>query len=227
MKMNKQSCYQGRCSSSHSTAPTTHRRSMKMATGLTCGLFLAIAVSACGLRVYSPQQVTLKPTMIVDYSDFGKGKSIAVKVVDERDKLIIGRRGGTFAPGAEITTEQNVAQVVHEKLLEGLRGYNFAPVPFEDEAPVSLVVEVRLLEYSTSQSIFTHGLHAKSTLKAIAKNGTQDYQELYRVEKEEERFIVPTAETNAELINNALSEVINKLLQDTKLLHFLSSQGSY
>jgi hypothetical protein len=46
---------------------------------------------------------------------------------------------------------------------------------------------------------------------------------MYRSEKEERIVVVPTAETNEEWINAALSDMLSQLFEDTGLFKFLSS----
>ena len=45
---------------------------------------------------------------------------------------------------------------------------------------------------------------------------------MYRSEKEERIVIVPTAETNKQWINEALTEVLSKLFEDSELFKFLT-----
>jgi hypothetical protein len=44
---------------------------------------------------------------------------------------------------------------------------------------------------------------------------------MYRTDKEERVVVVPTAETNEKWINDALSEVLRQLLEDSGLIMFL------
>ena len=81
----------------------------------------------------------------------------------------------------------------------------------------------RLLEYSTSQGFWTGGVHVKGALKAYASRASDNYERVYRSEKEERTVIVPTAESNENLINTALTELLNQVFEDTGLFKFLAA----
>jgi hypothetical protein len=77
--------------------------------------------------------------------------------------------------------------------------------------------------YETSNGFFTGGVHTRAALKAVAQRNQGDFEELYRAEGEERVLIVPTAASDAERINLVLSQAIDKLLADQRLLEFLAA----
>lgn len=184
--------------------------------------FATVGVSACGLRALEDQVVVLNPNVSVARADYGKGNPIIVEVIDERDQGIIGRRYWGDGEAAKITTEQNIADLIRKKIVGALSDYNFKPVPSGESHPITLKVEVRRLVYRGSSGLNTFLLQAKVTLKAIARNRDATYEQFYRVENEERVLIVADAEFNSKLINAALSDAINKLMNDPELLNFLS-----
>ncbi len=128
-----------------------------------------------------------------------------------------------MSAGAEITSTQEIAEIVQRELKSGLEKKGFAVVDFAPSTDPKLTVEVRLLEYSTSTGFWTGGVHIKGSLKAVAMRTGQTYEKMYRSEKEERVVVVPTAETNEKWINDALSEVLRQLFDDTGLMRFLKS----
>lgn len=78
------------------------------------------------------------------------------------------------------------------------------------------------VEYSTSQGFWTGGVQSQGTLKAAASKAGSDYEQIYRSNKEERVAVVPTAKTNEEWINAALSDVLNQLVSDQALITFLA-----
>lgn len=128
--------------------------------------------------------------------------------------------------GAEITASEDVAVVVKRSLMDGLRKKGFKPVAvdtMEGATEPHLTVELRLLEYSTSQGFWTGGVEIQGALKAVAINGGHVFEHMYRSDKEERVVVVPTAETNEKWINDALTNVINQVLDDASLLQFLET----
>src|SRR4051812_47794592 len=80
------------------------------------------ALSGCA---YVSQQAHLAPHPTVSPGDIGRGAPVVVRVVDARPTRRIGYRGMDSKLG-EITTEQDVAALVRQKIVEGLKvkGFN-------------------------------------------------------------------------------------------------------
>jgi uncharacterized lipoprotein YajG len=181
-----------------------------------CALFAGCA--------FNPQTATITPTVAVMASSEGRGVTVGVRVVDERPSKSLGRRGTAYGAAAEITAAQDIATIVQNEIIEGLQKKGFSASDYSDSANPKLSVEVRLLEYSTSQGFWTGGVHIKGALKAIAVNSGKTYEKIYRTDQEERVVVVPTAETNEKWINEALSEVLRQLLDDHGLIAFLAAE---
>lgn len=111
--------------------------------------------------------------------------------------------------------------VVTRELKKGDQSKGFT-ISDSHDADNLLTVEIRGLADSTSTGFFTGGVHIKGAFKGLAKSAGTKMQKMYRYEKEERVIIVPTAETNEEWINQALTETLTKLLDDPEMLAFLS-----
>ena len=168
------------------------------------------------------QQVLLEPVLTVAPFDLGKGTPVALSVKDERDRTIIGYRGWAYGDAAEITTPQDVTRVVGDRVREGLVRQGFEPVDGAQTTVATLEVVVRLIEYNVSQG-WDFILHTRATLRAVAGKSGQVFERLYRIENEKRVLIVPPDETNAEIINETISEAINALVNDRELLLFLAN----
>lgn len=184
--------------------------------------FLLIGLLALNACAFTPQQALLAPKIQIAETNIGLGTEIALRIVDERADKTIGHRGGAYFKGAKITSEQDVPALINEKVIEGLRKKGFRPVVYQKEFPKSLKVEIRLLQYSTSTGFWTGGIHMKSTLKAVAKKDGKEYENIYRVDNEKRVFFVPGSSKNEQIINQAISEVLQKLFQDQELISFLA-----
>ena len=147
---------------------------------------------------------------------------MAVHVVDERASKSLGRRGTAYGAAAEITAAQDLTVVVRDEVVAALEKKGFTTTDYTENAGTRLTVEIRLLEYSTSQGFWTGGVQVQGTLKAVARKDGRDFEKLYRSNKEERVGIVPTAETNEQWINEALSDVLQQLLDDQNLINFLA-----
>lgn len=192
---------------------------MKRSIALLAIVFGAV-LQGCA---FNPQQANLAPRVSVQASAEGKNISVAVRVLDERPSKSLGRRGTAYGGAAEITAGQDLAVVVQQTVVEALAKKGFKPVEFAPGVQTKLTVEVRLLEYSTSQGFWTGGVHVKGALKALAQKPSDNFEKVYRVEKEERVVVVPTAESNEALINQALSDLLGQVVDDVGLLKFLAS----
>jgi uncharacterized lipoprotein YajG len=181
-----------------------------------CALFAGCA--------FNPQMANITPTVAVMASSEGRGVTVGVRVVDERPSKSLGRRGTAYGAAAEITAAQDIATIVQNEIIEGLQKKGFSASDYSDSANPKLSVEVRLLEYSTSQGFWTGGVHIKGAMKAMAVNSGKTYEKIYRTDTEERVVVVPTAETNEKWINEALSEVLRQLLDDHGLIAFLAAE---
>lgn len=179
----------------------------------------AFVLSGCA---FAKQQANLAPTVSVVESTQGQGMTVAVRVVDERPSKSLGRRGSAYGAAAEITAVQEVAVVVQQQVVDGLKKKGFTIIDYAPGQPRNLTVEVRFLDYSTSQGMFTGGVNIRGALKASAQRDGQTYEQLYRSDKEERVVVVPTAKTNEQWINTALSEVLQQLFNDQGLMTFLA-----
>lgn len=179
----------------------------------------AFVLSGCA---FAKQQANLAPTVSVVESTQGNGMTVAVRVLDERPSKSLGRRGTAYGAAAEITSVQEVAVVVQQQVVDGLKKKGFSTADFAPNQARSLTVEVRFLDYSTSQGFWTGGVNIRGALKVVAQRDGQTYEQLYRSDKEERVVVVPTAKTNEQWINTALSEVLQQLFNDQGLMTFLA-----
>jgi uncharacterized lipoprotein len=180
---------------------------------------LAVLLASCA---FTPQQVTLNPQVQVSPGGFGQGRSVPFTAVDERPSSAIGSRGvGGF--GAEITSNQDVAAIIHGALSDGLRRQGFSPVPATGSDARALRVEIRNLEYKVTPGIFVGTLRTEAVLKGICMMGSgRPYERLYRGQHEESVFVVQFAGQNEEYINRSVSQAVNSLLQDSDLMKCLA-----
>lgn len=192
---------------------------------------MRISIALCMLSqlflvgcAFNPQQVELTPQVAVAASNQGKSIALGIKVLDERSSNALGHRGAGpgWGDAAEITLKQDLAVTAHQQVVSGFTSKGFVPGDFNSVQGPKLSVEIRELEYTTSQGFWTGGVHVKGALKAVATKGGASYDRLYRVEKEERVIVSPTAESNQALINTAFSELLAQLFADEKLIAFLA-----
>jgi len=194
-------------------------RKALLATNL---LFMVILTSGC---VFFHQKVNLQPEVNIAEINYGNGIEVLVKVADERPEKVIGHKGGVFTTNGEtITTDRDVEKIVFESIMQGLHKQGFNPIANVEDSHRMLKVEIRNIAYRTSHGFVTGAIHTAASIKAVATNNGKTYEKMYVVENEKRSFFGPSDDETEELINTALSQTLEKLLQDQDLLVFLQNK---
>lgn len=191
---------------------------MKIIKKFTLVFFLAHTLGGC---TFTPQAVILNPSLQLSTSSIGNNKTVRLNVVDERTKSTLGTRGARGV-GAEITIQGDLVEIVGQSLTEGLssQGFQVSKTSAEER---ELRVELRSLEYRTIVGFWSGTVKTESAMKGICiLNKSRPYEKLYLGEKNQSVQVVQSAESNNVYINNALSESINKMLSDIKLMQCLA-----
>ena len=168
-----------------------------------------------------PQKVTIAPQVRMSASDLGHGETVVVKVQDSRRNLRIGYRG-MDSKLAQIRTDQDLAPIFQQQIMEGLSRQGFKAVPAADGPARVLKVDIRELHYSTDTELWQGTVRTRAAVQAYSRTEDTVYSRLYEAEREEKAIEAPGAKTNARLINGAISDVLQRLLEDQKLIKMLA-----
>jgi uncharacterized lipoprotein YajG len=191
---------------------------MRLLTLLLAGVIAAGWLTGCA---WVSQTATLKLEPRTMPSKVGQGRTVAVRVLDRRPTHTIGYRG-LDSKNAAITTDQNVADLFKEKLLESLAGKGFTAIPYDGAPGRLLVVEVRQIKYTTDMEFWKGIIQTEAELVAsMVKDGVK-FEQFYLAERKETAVEAPSAKTNERLINSAVSGALQKLLEDERLLRFMA-----
>jgi uncharacterized lipoprotein YajG len=183
---------------------------------------IAVASAFISGCAFVPQEANIDPNISMMPSSEGHGVTVSVKVLDERPSKSLGHRVTAYGKAAEITSAQDVAVVVHEKIVYGLQAKGFDISDFTPESPIKLQVELRLLEYSTSTGFWTGGVHVKGAIKVVADKNGSIYEKMYRTEDEERVVVVPDASSNEKMINEGLAALLMQIFEDNALFAHLA-----
>ncbi|MGH8750430.1 MAG: YajG family lipoprotein [Burkholderiales bacterium] len=185
-------------------------------------LFLVLLLSfLAGCTTFTPQQITLNPNVTVAESAAGLGKVVALRVSDARTDPALGYRTTRSDKDSAIISNQNLAKLVEQKTYDALRKNSF-DITTADSGSRALKVEIRNLEYTVPTGSWINGINILAAFDVTAKNGDITYQNLYEIKNTERVLIKPDQEKNEALINKALSDVLQRMLQDQKLMALLA-----
>ena len=199
----------------HNHGPETKMRYLK--TLLASGaLVSALFSTGCA---FNPQAVNFNHGFSLAASPVGNGKTVSLIVKDERADQALGRRGTAYGAAAAISTTDKLDEVVRDKCMAGLKQLGFQIDPSSDR---KLQVELRLLNYGTSTGFWSGGIETKGAIKVLITYGTDKFEKNYNAEAEERVMVVPTAEHNAELINQILDLTLMKVFANPEFRSFMA-----
>jgi uncharacterized lipoprotein YajG len=172
-------------------------------------LFAGVVLTGC---TFIDQKVEIQPQLDGPLGgNLGNGKQVGLRVVDEREDFVLGKRGTGMVEGAKITTEQDVRQLFADSIAQGLRQSGFLPILELEGAPTAVRVEIRSLQYDVSMGLWTGSNMGKASIKVLANNAGKTYGHVYRGQKEIRTMWVASQETNAKIINGAVSDVLRNM----------------
>lgn len=185
------------------------------------GLVLVLAWCAGGCAwVHQNAKLQLNPQIAP--SGVGIGRTIAVRVNDRRGSEIIGYRG-MDSKNAAITTKQNVAALFEAKIVEGLGAKGFKAAAYTDQPTDVLNVDVMEIKYTTDLEFMKGTMQTRAVLRvSTSKNGLYFDQNFYGTRKES-IIEAPKASRNERIINAAISDAVQRMFDDDRLMLFLAN----
>lgn len=175
---------------------------------------VALSLSGCA---FTPQAVSIAPTINVPTSKIGNGRDISLNVVDERPKKTLGTVG-VSGVGADISIDGDLVTSVQRALSDGLAKMDFKPSNGRSGGKAELRVEIRNLDYVIIRGFWAGTLRVDAGLKAICiRDGIRPYEKLHHGEFVESVQVVQGQDANTKYINTAISAAANSLLADREL----------
>jgi uncharacterized lipoprotein len=180
---------------------------------------LALMLGACA---FVPESVHVNPTLSTKKSNIGHGKKVAVRVVDARSDTTLGGRASGYGPAAKISLANKLGKAVKKTIYRGLRTKGFRPVPYYDGSRRKLVVRITGLQYKTRTGFWVGHVSVTGAIDANANVAGRSFERVYRAKANEGIMFTPSERSDVKHINAAISLMINKLINDKQLMHFLA-----
>jgi uncharacterized lipoprotein len=182
-------------------------------------LMLFAFLAACAL---SPQTVNIRPSLDMSEANaIGQGTRITLQVIDNRTSRVIGTRGGVYADTSTISTASDITTPIRGELVPGLRALGYEVVDSGQSAKADLRVLIDAIEYKTIEGRVLTDIETAATVRAVAKVGNREFTGRYRGTQTKEVLRKPSPEDNDELVNTAVSRVLERMLTDRELLEFM------
>jgi uncharacterized lipoprotein YajG len=171
---------------------------------------------------FQAQAVKITPEIKSTSSVSGEGKSVQLVILDERPSQIVGQRGAGTA-GADMTVDGDLQGIVAKAISDGLAQRRFAAQTQDSHDLSRLRVEIRNLQSKNIVGFWAGTLRDEFSLKAVCKpvKGA-DYEQMYNGLYETSIQVVPTGDANNRYVSAAVSDAVNKLVNDDQLLRCLA-----
>jgi len=189
-------------------------------TGTVADVLGALVLLAAGGCALSPQTVSPNPEIALgDLPSRGGGRRIALEVIDARDSITVGYRGGIYDTAA-IQTSANWLSNIHTALSRAFGALGFLVVPAAADAELAdlaLRVEIAQLAYTSEGKNVVRGVGVRAEVRAIGTLGDTTMTSTYRERLEKDVLTAPSEADNVELLNEVLSKVLTRLVADRRL----------
>lgn len=170
---------------------------------------------------FTPQTISIRPSLRVEENAIGQGKSIYINVVDKRSSNVIGRRTAMQSMSARIMTSEDLALQLRQIFEDNFRKKGFVPVSDESDSR-QFTLKINTINHVISMGLIELGVNTIVSTEVYAKNNDQTYRENYYSELKTGQPVTPSEKFNEEFINRVISENIMKIFNDKKLLTFLT-----
>lgn len=155
-------------------------------------------------------------------SAVGDGVTVAMAVIDDRDKTVVGdRRYGNEHIKYEMTAT-NIIPALEAEIAAGLETKGFTVVSPGDSADAELEANLRGFKFNFETNILTNAYNMSVVLRAEAKKRGKKFRRTYRLSEEERLVFKPRVSRIKESMNDSLAAVLNKMMADDELMRFLA-----
>jgi hypothetical protein len=188
--------------------------------------FSYLIIFSLGFGCVHRHEVDVNPKVFVKPSAVGNGRTIYLKVIDSRPSNDIYKREGNFKTNkVRIVADSSLEDSITKSLQRGFQDLGFRVKTRPESGSSSL--KIAIVETKFSMFANTSGFHQqmRAGFRVAVKTGPQKYTQTYGdVQKVSQK--VPFGRfLNERLINLAISQSLQKIFSDPKLLNILANRS--
>ncbi|MCB1615011.1 MAG: hypothetical protein KDI30_03255 [Pseudomonadales bacterium] len=187
---------------------------------LAAALF-ALSISGCAL---SPQQIAIKPQIVVEPRDYGKQQQLIVETLDERSNDILGVRGGVYKDTSIIQLENAFSKAITREVIKALSSWGFDPIETSSQKLPEFTLSVQSIDYETNDRTVANTITTTIKMALKVQWGKTAYAGNYSASRSRTFIKAPTEAANTRLINELSSAVLQEIFDDPELAAFLQKQ---
>ena len=190
---------------------------MYMRTRSLAFVLSSILLTSC---TFTPHDVAITAVVPSTPSSVGKGVTLALQVIDDRDDVVVGQRGAGMI-GADITAK-DIIPALEREFKKGLETKSFTVVSARSNTDVNLKTKLRAFKFFIETGFWTGAENTSVVINVEADKRGEDFERSYRFNAEERGIVVPRGSTIDQKLNAALSEILAKIMRDAELMNFLA-----
>ncbi len=182
--------------------------------GVTLLLLLTVACA------YSPQLIQIRPDLPVSGERYGQGRPVAVAVDDQRAQKIIGTRGGVYAQSSTISVANSLTDAIQQAATAKLAAQGFSVNGTNADTAMTIIIDK--IAYDLAENGVLKKVVLDAEFRVALARGEKSLTTRYQTGEEYEVIKSPSPERNEELINNLISETLERVFVDPKVKQFLT-----
>jgi len=164
------------------------------------------------------QKLDLNPVLVVSGSEMGERLVVQVRVIDARPPGSFAQQGSGVLVSHEVTTRQGVAEVVRERVIEGLGKKGFKAVSENRIAARAITIDVERFDFQRPDTGMSKIVQLRGAFNVRVDTRGGWFEKYFQAKREEKTFLLADEKENESLVNEVLSDLINRVLDDERLL---------
>lgn len=184
-------------------------------------LLASVLLAGCA----SPQYLQLSPERSAGVPQTGSGQQVTVIASDARNSEVIGTRSGGTMSTAQITVNSHeLIPRLQAEAERAVRDMGFNPTREAAQGRPTLKLELASLNYGRGDSgqPLVDEARIEGVFRAIAENKGTTYTGTYTSRRTQGYAIKPGEDTNTRMLNDLLSDGLNRAFSDPELGRLLA-----
>lgn len=186
------------------------------------GLFFLVALLVAGCS--SPHYLQPEPQITANIPQAGNGQEVTVNVVDDRDSEVLGTRSGAAMSAATITVyAKDLMPRLQAQAEQAVSQMGFTPTTESADGRPNLTLTLVRLGYGRGEGQPVLGnARIEAVFRAVASNAGYTYTGNYTSRRDQSYAIRPNRDDNTEMVNELLSDALNRAFRDPELGQLLA-----
>ncbi|HVY06332.1 MAG TPA: YajG family lipoprotein [Burkholderiales bacterium] len=180
---------------------------------------LMLAVQGCSLK---PQYLRLDPEVKVMNEQVGDNKVVGLRVSDARADKKLGEVGDPDRKMVEVRVDEDPSPAIYGRVKQALTKLGYSVEPFGESMERTLDIKIIKLELQSVKEPLTFNTDLRAEVVGHAINASSSYDRQFNVRTRREGAAPPYEKDSTALVNTALSQALEDLLSDEKLLALLA-----